>query len=47
MKVETAISLIVVVMDALAHRKNCLGGIQKDLPMELLTVAFAKLVSDT
>jgi hypothetical protein len=43
MKAETAISLIVVVMEALAHRKNCLGGVKKNLPMELLTAAFAKL----
>ena len=43
MKIETAISLIVVVMEALAHRKNCSGGVQKDLPLELLTAAFAKL----
>ncbi len=43
MKIETAISLIGVVMAALAHRKNCLGGTKQGLPMELLTAAFAKL----
>ena len=43
MKVETAISLIGVVMETLAHRKDCLGGIEKNLPMELLTTALAKL----
>jgi DNA invertase Pin-like site-specific DNA recombinase len=46
MRTETAISLVVVVMEALNHRKACLGGVERDLPDELLAAAFAQLEAD-
>jgi hypothetical protein len=46
MRIETAISLIGVVMEALVHRETCLRGIQRDLPEELLTAALATLEAD-
>jgi len=45
-KIDTAISLLGVVMEALIHRENCLRGAQKDLPEELLVAALAKLEAD-
>jgi hypothetical protein len=45
-KIETAISLVVVVMDALEYRKTCIGGAQKDLPAELLTAALEQIEAD-
>jgi hypothetical protein len=43
MRIETAISLIGVMMEALVHRKSCLRVAEKDLPDELLAAALAKL----
>ena len=45
-KIETAISLVVVVMDALDYRKTCVGAAQKDLPDELLTAALKQIEAD-
>jgi DNA invertase Pin-like site-specific DNA recombinase len=46
MKIETAISLMRVVMEALAHRENCLKSAEKDVPEELLVAAVAALEAD-
>jgi TATA-binding protein-associated factor Taf7 len=35
-KIESAISLMRVVMEALAHRETCLKTAEKDVPVELL-----------
>jgi hypothetical protein len=43
MKVETAVSLIGLMMEALVHRKTCLRVAGRDLPDELLAAALAKL----
>jgi DNA-binding NarL/FixJ family response regulator len=43
MRIESAISLIGVMMEALVHRKSCLRVAEKDLPDELLAAALAKL----
>jgi DNA invertase Pin-like site-specific DNA recombinase len=45
-RIETAISLIGIVMEALVHREKCVKNAQKDLPVELLTAAFATLEAD-
>jgi len=45
-KTETAVSLIQVVMEVVVHRELCIKGAKKDLPMELLTAAFAELNED-
>jgi hypothetical protein len=42
-KIETAISLIVAVMEALVHRQTCLKSEKRDVPEELLTAALAEL----
>jgi hypothetical protein len=46
MKIETAISLVGVVMAAVLHRKHCRNGTVGDLPMELLIAAFERLEAD-
>ena len=46
MKIETAISLMQVVMEALVHRENCLKNVEKDVPTELLVSAVADLEAD-
>lgn len=46
MRIETAVSLIQVVMEVVVHRKLCMNGAEGDLPMELLMAAFAKLDAD-
>jgi hypothetical protein len=43
MKIETAISLLVVVMEALFHRETCRRVVDTDLPDELLAAALATL----
>jgi hypothetical protein len=45
-KIESAISLIRVVMEALAHRETCLKSAEKDVPVELLAAAVAELEAD-
>jgi hypothetical protein len=45
-RIETAISLIQVVMETVVHRKHCMNGAKGDLPMELLTAAYAELEPD-
>jgi hypothetical protein len=42
-KIETAISLVGLMMEALVHRKTCLRVAERDLPDELLAAALAKL----
>jgi hypothetical protein len=42
-KTETAISLVGIVMEVLAHREICLKSAQKDVPGELLVAALADL----
>jgi hypothetical protein len=46
MRIETAISLIGVVMEALLHRKHCRNRPEGNLPMELLIAAFHTLEAD-
>src|SRR5258708_3250892 len=46
-KIETAISLMRVVMEALAHRETCLKSAEKDVPAELLAAAVAELEADS
>ena len=46
MKLESAISLIGVVMEALGHRENCLKSLEKEVPDELLGAALAELEAD-
>ena len=46
MKIESAISLMQVVMEALVHRENCLKSADKDVPKELLMAAVADLEAD-
>jgi DNA invertase Pin-like site-specific DNA recombinase len=46
LKIETAISLMRVVMEALVHRENCLKSAEKDVPTELLVAAVADLEAD-
>ena len=43
MKIETAISLLVVVMEALFHRETCRRVVDTNLPDELLAAALATL----
>lgn len=43
MRIESAISLIGVVMEALVHRETCLKSGQKEVPGELLATALAEL----
>ncbi len=45
-KIESAISLMRVVMEALAHRESCLKCTEKDVPEELLGAAVAELEAD-
>lgn len=46
MTVETAEALILVTMDSVVHRQNCLWDAVRDLPCELLTEALAVLEAD-
>ena len=46
MRSETAISLLLVVTQAVSHRKICIGEVQGDVPLELLTIAFEALDAD-
>lgn len=46
-KIESAISLIRVVMEALIHRETCLKSAEKDVPAELLAAAVAELEADS
>ena len=46
MRIETAVSLIEVVMEAVIHRQFCMNGAKGNLPIELLTAAYAKLEPD-
>lgn len=46
MRSETAISLLMVVTQAVLHRETCIGKVQGDLPLELLTTAFETLDAD-
>jgi heme exporter protein D len=43
MTTESAIALILVTMDSLAHRQDCLRGTARDLSRELITEALAVL----
>lgn len=43
MRVESAISLIAVVMEALVHREICLKSAKKEVPGDLLTAALLEL----
>jgi hypothetical protein len=46
-KIESAISLMRVVMEALVHREHCLKSAEKDVPEELLAAAVAELEADS
>src|SRR5215469_8557153 len=45
-KIETAISLIGVVMEALVHRQHCIKNPGRDIPTELLVTALTELEKD-
>ncbi|HJZ64703.1 MAG TPA: hypothetical protein VKD70_10310 [Candidatus Acidoferrum sp.] len=46
MRIDTAISLIGMVMEATVHRENCLKSVKRDVPTELLSAALADLEAD-
>jgi DNA invertase Pin-like site-specific DNA recombinase len=46
MRIDTAVSLIRVVMEVVLHRQHCLKEAGGDLPMELLMAAYAELDAD-
>lgn len=46
MTTESAEALILVTMDSVVHRQNCLWGAVRDLPCELLTEALTVLEAE-
>ena len=46
MRIDAAISLIGIVMEATVHRQNCLKSTEGDIPTELLSAALADLEAD-